>query len=132
MLNIKSFLKLSIITILTLISIDSYPMLCPSNYKTIEIGDNMQKVIELCGAPDERSEYKEVINLSNGTAINQTNGIYSQNSNSYYSRGQDNSQQLNDTKEKEIIHTKLIYHAVQPSALIFENGILVNRELLYK
>lgn len=129
---LKSFATYLLLGLLITFSSNSYSMLCPSNYNTIELGYSIEKIIDLCGAPDERSEYKETVSLSSGQTNSQSSGIYSQYSNNYYSQGQGNSQQLNDVKEKVIIHTKLIYRSLQPSALIFENGILTNRELLYK
>jgi hypothetical protein len=107
-------------------------MLCPSNYNTIEFGFTMDKILELCGAPAQKSEYKETISLSAGQSTNQFSGIYSQNSAYYSSQGQGGSQQLNDIKEKVIIHTKFIYTGLQPTELIFEDGVLTNRQLLTK
>ncbi len=110
----------------------SYSMLCPTNYNTIEFGYTIEKILELCGAPDQKSEYNETLSISAGVGSNQNSGAYYQNSNNYYSQGQGNYSQVHDVKEKVIVHTKLIYNSVQPTALFFEDGILKDRQLLTK
>lgn len=131
MVNIKFTLIYSTIIGVILFSTSSFSMFCPENFNAIEIGYTMDQIIQLCGSPDERSEYKETVTFSDNNIDGQSYGNYYQSSNNYYSQSQGNYQQLKNVKEKIIIHTKFIYHFPQPAALIFENGILKDRELIH-
>ncbi len=114
--------------ILSLFATNCFSMLCPTNFNTIDMGYTIDQVIQLCGQPDQQTEYKETVTFSNANSGGQFYGNYYPYPNSYYLQGQGNSQQLNDVKEKVIIHTKLIYHFPQATTLIFEDGILKDRE----
>ncbi len=130
-LCLKSTLKYLIFFGLNVFSANSFSMLCPTNFNNIDVGYTIQQVIQLCGAPDEQSEYKDTITLSGGTTGGQSYGSYYQSPTNYYSQSQGNYQQLNDVKEKVIIVTKFTYRFPQPSMLIFENGILKDKLFLH-
>lgn len=127
----KLFLECLVLLFIFIFSTTSYSMLCPTNFNAIEFGYTMDQVIQLCGSPSQRSEYKETIKVSTNNAGDQIYGSYSQSHNNYYLQSRGNSQQINDEKEAVIIHTRLIYGNPQPTALLFENGILKNREILH-
>jgi hypothetical protein len=125
-ISIKLFLTIS----LFIIPASCFAMLCPNNFNTVDIGYSMDKVIELCGEPDSKSDYKETITLSDSGSYNQTSGTYYQSQNYYQALGNNNSQKLNDVKQKVIIVTKFIYSGAQPAILTFYDDVLQNRELV--
>lgn len=43
---------------LCMISTQAFAMLCPKNFNTINIGDPIDKILQLCGTPDNKKSYK--------------------------------------------------------------------------
>jgi len=132
MINKLSFklYRYTFIVFLMFYSNISFSLMCPSNFSTIEIGDSIEHVVQLCGAPISRSEYKQTITFSRGGGSDISNGVYYQTRNSYGSAENNNYQKLNDVNQKTVVHTKLEYGFPQPSFLIFEDGRLVDSQLI--
>jgi hypothetical protein len=128
----RNFISSAVIIFLITFSQSCFSMLCPSNYNSIELGYTMEQIISLCGAPNRTSQYSETISVSGGVGSIQSTGFYSANSNNFSSQGVSGSQQVNDVKEKVIVHTKFLYTNLQAAELDFDDGILVNRTVLNK
>ncbi len=116
MMNVKLTMRALLFIALILFSVTSFAMFCPSNFNNIDVGDSMGQIIESCGLPDEQSEYKETVTGSVANSDAQPN--------------QQVNQPSNDVIKKVIVHTKLIYLFPQHAALLFENGVLKDREFI--
>lgn len=114
-----------------LLSSNAHSMLCPTNFNTIDIGDSMSKVLQLCGEPNQRTEYKRTISFGAEVYNNESIGNIYGGQNTYYAGSSDYSSGTKSVTERIIIITKFTYGNPQPTVLTFEDGILKDRELLH-